>query len=174
MSKYLRNYVSGACYFFTFNLQERNNNSILMDNIYVLRSAFKYTKNKYPFQIDAIVILPDHIHLLITLPKDDSDYAKRIKSVKTYFSKQVERREFISDVSRSRKERGIWQRRFWEHTIRDEIDYVNHMNYIHYNPVKHGYVERPKDWQYSSFHKMVSEGLYSLDWGESPSGEFGE
>ena len=174
MSKYLRNCVGGACYFFTFNLQQRHNNSILMDNIHILRAAFKYAKNKYPFQIDAVVVLPDHIHLLMTLPKKDSDYAKRIRSLKTYFSKRIDKVEFISDVRRSRKERGIWQRRFWEHTIRDEFDYANHMNYIHYNPVKHGYVERPKDWEYSSFHKLANEGLYALDWAESPSGEFGE
>ena len=122
---------------------------LLIKDIETLRSAFKTVKQKYPFHIDAIVILPDHLHRLCTMPNDEAHYSKRISK------------------SRQKKgESGIWQRRFWEHCIRDELDYRTHIDYIHMNPVKHGYVERVQDWQYSSFHKFVAEGLLPVNWSD--------
>jgi putative transposase len=164
VSNYIRNYTAGACYFLTLNLEQRINNPVLIDNINLLRSAFKQVKKKHPFKINAIVVLPDHIHLLITLPEASSDYTNIIRTLKAYFSKHLAKAEYISDVRSKRNERGIWQRRFWEHTIKDQRDFNNHMDYIHWNPVKHGYVNKVKDWPHSSFHQCVENGFYAIDW----------
>lgn len=121
---------------------------------------------KHPYIIDAIVILPDHLHCLWTLPESDNDFPTRWRLIKTYFSRECETivPENISLSKENKKERGIWQRRFWEHLIRDELDFKNHLEYIHYNPVKHGLVKAPKDWKYSSFHRAVHQGMYDLMW----------
>ena len=114
-----------------------------------------------------MVLLPDHVHMLITLAEDSDNYAVIIASIKTHFSRQIKKSasEIINYSRIRRRERGIWQRRYWEHRIRDELDYQRHMDYIHYNAVKHGYVMRPTNWPYSTFQKCVEEGLYSSDWG---------
>ena len=120
-----------------------------------------------------MVPLPDHIHMLITLAENSDNYAIIIASIKTHFSRQIKRSasETINQSRNKKRERGIWQRRYWEHRIRDELDYQRHMDYIHYNAVKHGYAERPTDWPYSTFQKCVEEGVYMRDWGgESVSG----
>ncbi|WP_265089765.1 REP-associated tyrosine transposase [Psychrobacter sp. H7-1] len=162
--QYRRYYKEGASYFFTINLADRSSD-LLIKEVAILREAFRTVKKKHPFHIDAIVILPDHLHLLCTLPNNDSDFSKRIRLIKYYFSYHIAKTEPIS-ISRQRKsERGIWQRRFWEHCIRDEADYIAHINYIHMNPVKHGHVEHVKDWKYSSFHKFVAQNLLPIDWG---------
>jgi len=122
-------------------------------------------RQAHPFQIDGIVILPDHLHTLWTLPEGDDDYSLRWRQIKSAFSRRLDEGETVS-ASRSRKrERGVWQRRFWEHTIRDDEDFARHLDYIHYNPVKHGHVKRVADWPYSSFHRHVQQGIYSLEWG---------
>ncbi len=108
-----------------------------------------------PFQIDAIVILPDYIHCIWTLPENDSDFSTRWRLIKRDFSSRM------SAPLSTRGEKKIWQRRFWEHLIRDESDLQSHMDYIHYNPVKHGYVRRPEEWKYSSFHRLVAKGICS-------------
>jgi putative transposase len=176
MTAYRRNRVAGGTYFFTVNLADRRL-SLLTANIELLRAAFRYTRHRHPFAIDAIVILPAHLHALWTLPAGDSDFATRWRLIKTTFSRGLRLIERVS-VSRSRKgERGIWQRRFWEHTIRDDGDFARHLDYTHFNPVKHGYVECVQDWPFSSFHRMVRLGLYPPEWagrpGE-PDGGFGE
>jgi len=165
MTDYRRTKISGACYFFTVNCNLRLNNNILIENIDSLRYSFRKTKHRHPFQIDAIVILPEHIHCILTLPKDDFDYAKRWSLIKSEFSRMIPKNEKISQSRLKRGERGIWQRRFWEHLIRNEKDYSRHVDYIHWNPVKHGHVKRVSDWPYSSFHQFVKRGEYSRDWG---------
>jgi putative transposase len=132
-------------------------------NITLLRDAFRYVMEKQPFKIDAIVLLPDHLHCIWTLPEGDMDFSKRWKSIKSYFTRKClpEYRNIPSDARNKKKEQAIWQRRFWEHFIRDDKDYLGHVEYIHYNPVKHGYVKAPADWAYSSFHKYVRHGKYN-------------
>ena len=121
-------------------------------------------KSKYPFQLPAIVVLPDHLHMVMLLPKDDDNYAMRIRLIKTYFSKALDVRQSTSNSMSRKNEKGIWQRRFWEHLIRDEDDLHRHIDYIHYNPVKHGYCTKVAEWPYSTFHKYVERGVYSIDW----------
>ena len=124
----------------------------------------RYVQNKWPFKIHAWVVLPDHFHCLIQLPENDSDFPLRLRLIKARFSAAIPNTENRSAVRVQRGERGIWQRRFWEHLIRDEHDYRIHMDYIHINPVKHGYVACVRDWPYSTFHKYVSLGIYPHDW----------
>lgn len=164
MSNYVRYRVSGGCYFFTVNLLERKKH-LLTEHIGLLRHAFHAVKQQRPFYIDAIVILPEHLHCILTLPEGDDDFSGRWRALKKIFSKQLAVTEHRSDVRLKRHERGIWQRRFWEHSIRDEADYINHVDYIHFNPVKHGWVTRVADWPFSSFHRFVESGIYSQEWG---------
>jgi putative transposase len=129
--------VPGGTYFFTVNLYDRQS-MLLTRNVGVLRDAVRKVRAKAPFHIDAWVVLPDHLHCLWTLPEGDFDYATRWKAIKTDFSKQIPEGEFRSASRVAKGERGIWQRRFWEHTIRDDRDYRAHVDYVHFNPVKHG------------------------------------
>jgi putative transposase len=151
MTDYRRNYF-GDTYFFTVNINNRRE-PLLTENIDILRASFKEAINHYPFTIDAIVVLPDHLHCIWTLPFDDKNYSRRWRLIKSYFSKQMPVQKNISQSQLNKREKGVWQRRFWEHTIRDEEDYFNHINYIHNNPLKHGYCDDPRDWPYSSIHK---------------------
>jgi putative transposase len=140
--------------------------------------------NEIPFDIAAIVVLPDHLHAIWTLPPDDADFSTRWRLIKTRFAKSLPRRERRSAVRKARGERGIWQRRFWEHLIRDDADYARHVEYCYFNPIKHcyfspikhGHARRARDWPHSSFHRDVRHGLFPLDWaGEvAPSGSFAE
>jgi len=164
MSNYRRYRVEGGCYFFTVALLNRQS-YLLVDNIEYLRQAFHYVIKRHPFKIEAAVILPEHFHCILTLPINDDNYSMRLRQIKSTFSRQLPSTEKRS-LSRIHKgERGIWQRRFWEHTICDEQDYCQHIDYIHYNPVKHGYVKQPIDWKYSSFHRAVNWGIYPTNWG---------
>ena len=164
MRTYIRANLKGGVYFFTVNLAERHNNDLLVANIEILREAFRTTKQTHPFIIDACAILPEHLHCIWRLPENDNDFSMRWRLIKTYFSKNIAVNEPISNSRKRKKERGIWQRRFWEHLIKDEKDYQNHLDYIHYNPVKHGYVQRAIDWPYSSFHLWVERKVYPRDW----------
>jgi putative transposase len=137
----------------------------LTDNVGALRTAFRQTRTAHPFTIDAIVILPDHLHAVWTLPDGDRDFANRWRLTKASFSRAMPPGEPLSASRAAKAERGIWQRRFWEHTIRDERDLERHVDYIHFNPIKHGHVSRVSDWPYSSFHQMVRVGIYPEDWG---------
>ena len=165
MAEYRRAYVPGGSWFFTVNLAERKNNRLLVEKIDLLRSAFEYTKQRYPFRMDAVVILPDHLHCIWTLPQADADFSTRWKLLKGYFSRHIAKGEGISASRKSRRERGIWQRRFWEHLLRDQNDFNRHVDYIHWNPVKHGWAKRVSDWPYSSFHRYVEQGVYPENWG---------
>jgi putative transposase len=117
-----------------------------------------------PFHIDAYVVMPEHLHCFWTLPEGDADFSGRWMAIKKAFSKSLPRTEPVSPVMTKRGERGIWQRRYWEHTIRDDRDYAAHMDYTHFNPVKHGLAAHTADWPFSSFHRCVAAGLYSADW----------
>ena len=163
MPDYRRNRVPGGTYFFTVNLLQRNR-SLLTDHIDLLRNAVRTSRRAKPFHIDAWVVLPDHMHCIWTLPAGDTDFAARWKAIKIAFSKALPRTESLSAVRLAKGERGIWQRRYWEHTIRDERDYAAHMDYVHINPLKHGHVARVADWPYSSFHRLVEAGVYAPDW----------
>jgi putative transposase len=172
MTAYRRNVVAGGTYFFTANLADRRL-SLLTDNIELLRQAFRSTRRRHPFAIDAFVVLPDHLHTVWTLPEGNGDFATRWRLIKSRFSHGLHHTEPVS-VSRSRRqERGIWQRRYWEHTIRDEGDLARHVDYVHFNPVKHRYVERVEDWPYSSFHRMVRLGFYPQSWADPSTGQEG-
>jgi putative transposase len=176
MTGYRRNTIPGGSFFFTVNLAERRL-SLLIEHVDLLRGAFRDVRRRHPFAIDAIVILPDHLHAIWTLPEGDRDYATRWRLIKSAFSRALPSGERISASRAARAERGIWQRRYWEHTLRDDRDVARHMDYIHFNPVKHGLVTRVQDWPYSSFHRLVRLGTYPADWGGDigdVSGSFGE
>ena len=158
-----RNFVPGGSFFFTLNRADRRL-SLLTTHLDLLREAFRETRHRHPFTVDAIVILPDHLHAVWTLPESDRDFATRWRLIKSTFSRSIPRGEQISASRAGKGERGIWQRRYWEHTIRDEEDFERHVDYIHINPVKHGLVKRVRDWQPSSFHRMVQLGIYPEDW----------
>ncbi len=170
MTEYRRAHVPGASWFFTVNLAERKGNRLLADQIDLLRRAFEYTKERHSFRMDAVVIMPDHLHCIWTLPPNDSDFSLRWNMLKGYFSRHIEMGERISSSRKTRGERGIWQRRFWEHLLRDQTDFNRHVDYIHWNPVKHGWVKQVREWPYSSFHRYVEQGVYAENWG----GEFAD
>lgn len=163
MSNYRRIHVPGGTYFFTVNLLERRR-QLLVEHIRLLRIAFAEAKQHRPFEIIAIVILPDHLHCVWRLPEGDDDNAMRWRHIKSAFSRQLSPDERRSKSRAARRERGVWQRRFWEHLIIDDNDLSNHINYIYINPLKHGYVQHIGDWPYSSFHRDVKLGLYPRNW----------
>ena len=172
MSDYRRNYQAGGTYFFTVVMYKRQR--IFNDDAVVelLREAFKAVRAELPFTIDAMVILPDHLHCIWTLQEHDTDFSTRWKKIKTHFTKTYKRR-MGGDIMQptksmqSKGEIGLWQRRFWEHTIRDDNDYRRHCDYIHYNPVKHGLVDTAAAWKYSSFSRFVERGIYDNNWAGS-------
>ena len=161
---YRRAWHPGGTYFFTINLLRRTGNDLLVRHADALRAVVAQVRNAYPFRIHGWVVLPDHMHCIIELPEGDHDFALRIRLIKMSFSKKVPLTERRSDVRVQRGERGIWQRRYWEHLIRDEADYRAHMDYVHINPLKHGLVRRVADWPHSTFHRWVAQGVYPHDW----------
>ena len=161
MSNYHRAKAKGASYFFTVVTKDRRPWFVKERNVNILREAFKTIMKKKPFKIEAIVILPDHLHCLWKMPQNDNDFSSRWREIKKRVSQNLDER------INSRGERQVWQRRFWEHQIRDQQDWNNHFDYIHYNPVKHGLAASVKDWKWSSFHKAVINGYYCEDWGRA-------
>jgi putative transposase len=162
MVRYRRNFVPGGTYFFTVTLEDRRS-SALVDHAPALRAAFRTARKERPFAIDAIVILPDHLHAILTLPSGDSDFPGRWRRIKGHFSTSLIRKG--ATVKRhSNGDNALWQRRFWEHTVRSDDDFARHVDYIHFNPVKHGLVSRVFDWPYSSFHRYVRQGVLPEDW----------
>ena len=162
MVNYRRNFVPGGTYFFTVTLANRKS-KILVDHVDLLRDALRVARQERPFVIDAIVILPDHLHAIFKLPSGDPDFPGRWRRIKGHFSSAL----IGTSTQLRRRPNGdlaLWQRRFWEHTIRDEEDFARHVDYIHCNPVKHGLVERVRDWPYSSFHRYVRDGILPDDW----------
>ena len=153
MSDYRRLWIAGGCYFFTVNLRERSPNDLLVRHIDVLRASVCEMRRSWPFRIDAWVVLPDHLHCIWTLPEGDADFATRWRLIKAGFARRLPRTEWRSASRARRGERGIWQRRYWEHAIRDDRDFASHIDYVHFNPVKHGYVTSPADWPYSTFRR---------------------
>jgi putative transposase len=153
MTQYHRYFIKGGCYFFTVNLHDRTQR-LLTENIELLREAFSVVKQQHPFIINAIVIMPEHLHCIWTLPENDDNYSLRWRKIKCHFSYHLPHNETVSKSRRDKRERGIWQRRFWEHVIRSEKDFNRHVDYIHYNPVKHGYCLDVVDWPFSSYHRL--------------------
>ena len=176
MTGYRRNFIPGGTFFFTVNLRDRRS-SLLTAHIGELRAAVREIRMRHPFAITAMVVLPDHLHAVWTLPEGDKDFSLRWRQIKSKFSRDMPATEPISISRLAKGERGIWQRRYWEHTIRDEHDFARHVDYVHINPVKHGLVSRVRDWPHSSFHRMARLGLYPEDWAGDAGqfeGQFGE
>jgi putative transposase len=169
MSQYRRIYTPGGTIFLTLVTYNRTPLFANPQNIAYLRSAVAAIRSEMPFEITAAVILPDHLHFLWTLSPNDCNYSKRVGRLKVRFTHLLRGKQASPhDISLSRRkhrESDVWQRRFWEHTIRDESDLANHLDYLHYNPVKHGLVQCPHQWQYSSFHRYVQRQVYNNDWG---------
>jgi len=175
MTEYRRNWTPGGSYFFTLALADRSS-GLLVREIDRLRDAVRQVRVRWPFRIDAWVVLPDHLHAVWTLPPGDADYATRWRLIKSNFSRGLPTDEPRSQSRIAKGERGLWQRRYWEHGIRDERDYQRHLDYVHFNPVKHGHVARVADWPYSTFARYVRDGCYPSDWGGGgeDDGGFGE
>jgi putative transposase len=167
MPNYRRAKTSGASYFFTVVTYQRQPLLCFDESRAVLKKVSQEVARDYPFTVDAWVLLPDHLHCIWTLPEEDSDYPTRWALIKKDFTKNIKTTSsYIPNQSRKLHREGtIWQRRFWEHQIRDDIDYNNHMDYIHFNPVKHKLVASPRDWPHSTFHRLVGQGVYEEDWG---------
>lgn len=170
MPNYLRA-REGTTWFFTVVTHQRQPLLCLERTRIDLREIIEAIRSLHPFEVEAWVLIPDHLHSIWTLPQGDSNYSTRWGLIKSQFSKRTRetfhREALLTDSRKRRRESTIWQRRFWEHQIRDEKDFKAHCDYIHYNPVKHGLVTAPRDWPYSTFHKFVKEGTYSEDWGSS-------
>jgi putative transposase len=162
--EYRRALFAGGIYFFTLTLQDRRS-QLLTENIEALRAAIRKVQVKHPFNIIAMVVMPDHLHAIWQLPEGDANFSMRWSLIKAGFSRALPKTETIADSRQNKRERGIWQRRFWEHVIRDDTDLENHIAYIHFNPVKHGYVQRAADWSYSSIHRYIARGELPQDWG---------
>lgn len=168
MPNYIRMRRPGGTFFFTVTLADRGS-CLLVDRIDTLRAAYEEVLAEHPFRTEAIVVMPDHLHAVWTLPESDTDYSTRWKKIKTRFSKDVLRGGLngglaptlrVSASKRAKGEVGIWQRRFWEHTIRDETDFAGCVQYCHFNPVKHRVVACPEDWPYSSVHREIRAGRW--------------
>ncbi|WP_457445759.1 REP-associated tyrosine transposase [Roseateles sp. P5_E4] len=156
--RYRRADTPGATYFFTLNAADRSG-QLLTDHINALRNSFRTVRTSRPFVLDAVCVLPDHLHLLMTLLREDADFATRIMLIKQGCSRQIPAGERVSASRAAKGERGLWQPRYWEHLIRDDADFERHVDYIHFNPVKHGWAERAADWPHSSIHRFIREGV---------------
>ena len=175
MSRYRRAKIEGGTYFFTLTLAGRRTD-LLVRHVDRLRSVYRSVQERRPFTTVAICILHDHLHAIWSLPDGDADFATRWSVIKSGFSRALPAATRSSSKI-AKREKGIWQRRYWEHLIRDDADLARHVDYIHFNPVKHGFVTRVSDWPHSSFHQHVERGALPVDWGgdsrEIP-GSFGE
>ena len=173
MSHYRRSLAEGATFFFTLTLANRTS-SLLTAEINRLRNAYSCVHTKYPFETIAICVLPNHLHAVWRLPEADADFGIRWSLIKRSFSTGLPTPAQRSDSKIAKREKGIWQRRFWEHQIRDELDLQRHVDYVHYNPVKHGLVRQVKDWPHSSFHLHVERGLLDVNWASGDIGSTGQ
>jgi len=162
--RYRRANIPGATYFFTVNLEDRSS-TLLTDQIDLLRNVMRTVLRSHPVDIIAMVVLPDHLHAIWRLPEGDADFPMRWSLIKAGFSRAIPRAEEITTSRGHKRERGIWQRRYWEHLIRDDEDLERHVAYTYGNPVKHGYVTKAEDWPYSSIHRDIAKGLVLRDWG---------
>ena len=166
MVAYRRNFVPGGTYFFTVTLRDRSSR-LLVERIDDLRAAYARVQRDRPFTTDAIVVLPEHLHCIWTLPEGDADYSGRWRAIKSRFTMAC-RKAGLPMLKDSSGAYNVWQRHFWEHTIRDERDFENHVAYIHFNPVKHGHASRPVDWPHSSIHNYIERGVLNADWAIAP------
>ena len=175
MPDYRRHRVPGGRYFFTLALADRRTD-LLVREIAALRAAVARTRHLHPFRIDAWVVLPEHMHAVWTLPEGDAAYSVRWALIKRWFSAAIPPGEDRSASRAAKGERGLWQRRFWEHTVRDDADFARHVDYVHFNPVKHGLAASAADWPYSSFRHAVARGSYPVTWAlrDGDAGDFGE
>jgi len=165
MPNYRRAFIPGGTYFFTVNLLQRHDNNLLIRELNLLRDTVRRVRKRHPFQIDAWVVLPDHLHCVWTLPSNDSNFSMRWRLIKSGFSRALPKTERRSEIRESAGERGIWQRHYWEHSICDDLDYQRHIDYVHVNPLKQELVRRVIDWPYSTFHQYVAQGIYLPNWG---------
>jgi putative transposase len=175
MPNYRRANAEGGVFFFTVTVADRSSN-LLVEEIDRLRRVYRAVQERRPFETIAVCVLPDHIHALSALPENDRDYSTRWSLIKSGFSRGLDAQS-RSQSKVSKREKGIWQRRYWEHAIRDDADLERHVDYIHFNPVKHRHVTRVADWPHSSFHRFVERGLLEADWGgdlKDIEGAFGE
>jgi putative transposase len=168
--RYRRAKAEGGTYFFTVNLADRHSD-LLVRHIGALRAVTQAVKAAQPFAIVAMVVLPEHLHAIWRLPSGDADFPLRWSQIKAGFSRRLPGDERIGSSRQARRERGIWQWRYWEHQIRDDHDLARHVDYIHYNPVKHGRVQRPVDWPYSTLHGYIERGMLTPDWAASADDE---
>ena len=176
MSRYRRAKIEGGLFFFTVTLADRSSD-LLIRNIGRLRRAYRAATAEQPFETEAICVLPDHLHAFWSLPPGDADFASRWMRIKANFSRGLPASNTRSASKVAKREKGIWQRRYREHTIRDDKDFERHVDYIHFNPVKHGLVSRVADWPHSSFHRYSERGILPGDWGgdmRDIGGQFGE
>ena len=175
MSRYRRAKVEGGTYFFTVTLADRSNDT-LVQHIGSFREAYRWIQQRHQFETIAICILPDHLHAIWMLPDDDADFSTRWSLIKARFSRGLPTAASRSASKVAKRDKGIWQRRYWEHAIRNETDLDRHIDYIHFNPVKHKLVSRVCDWPHSRFHRYVERGQLPQDWGgdTDPPGAFGE
>ena len=173
---YRRSKAAGGTFFFTVNLKNRSSR-LLTEHIGLLRESVRKVCRSHPIDIVAMVVLPDHLHAIWTLPPGDANYPVRWSLIKAGFSRKMEAGELVNGSRERKRERGIWQRRYWEHQIRDDVDLARHIDYIHFNPVKHEHVTVPAEWSYSSIHRYIRQGVLMPDWaaGVDASGSgFGE
>jgi len=164
--QYRRIFIPGASYFFTLVTELRRPILSSASAVDVLRTAFHTVRKTRPFEVDAIVVLPDHLHCIWTLPPGDSDFSTRWRLIKTHFTKHCDPalRAETNSARIAKREQAVWQHRYWEHLLRDEADYTRHIEYIHYNPVKHGWASSAMEWPHSSFKRYVADGIYPPDW----------
>lgn len=164
---YRRAFIPGGSFFFTVVTEHRRPILATPDAVDVLRAAIRSVRTTRPFNVDAIVVLPDHLHCIWTLPPGDADFATRWRLIKGTFTKQCDPtlRPKPNRARTAKREQALWQHRYWEHRLRDETDFARHIEYIHYNPVKHRLAAAAIDWPYSSFRRYVEAGVYSADWG---------
>jgi putative transposase len=178
MPNYRRAFTPGGTFFFTVVTYRRHPVLTHPDMVSALRGAVRDTRAALPFIVVAAVVLPDHLHTIWELPEADADFSvrwSRIKQAVTHVYAGLPIAQVAPTASRvKRREGALWQRRFWEHRIRDDADLVRHVEYIHYNPVKHGHAARVGDWPHSSFHAYVRNGVYTADWGGGGFVEGGE
>ena len=164
--EYRRFRLAGATYFFTVVTFERRPLFADAENVVLLRQALASVKARHPFHIDAMVLLPDHLHCLWTLPEGDDDFSSRWMLIKREFTRHCapQHKALVSPARRVKREQAVWQRRFWEHCIRNDDDFQRHCDYIHFNPVKHGHAATAAEWPHSTFSRFVERGVYSPDW----------
>lgn len=169
MPNWRRAHCPGGTFFFTVVTQNRAKILCTDAARAILHQCLKICNERWPFETIAIVLLPEHMHMIWRLPENDPDYSKRIGWIKKEFTKSWLRlggqEQNITTSQQHDRRRGVWQKKYWEHLLRDELDLQHHIDYIHYNPVKHGLVSTPVSWAWSSFHKAVKQGLYTSDWG---------